>query len=163
MEFDSERQAGNAAVVRALQRRTAGRDRPWTFSPIAPKPPDLRPWEGKDPAVRARWEEDLRWITNRPNWVKVTVNAKGLEDVAQKPVTASQAQAQVAPPAVQPEGRPERSVPGPVRAGGGGPHQAGRTLFLQGGVGGTEGSGPRNAPNCTGDASVQGGIGYQRP
>ena len=54
-----QRQAGNGAVVRALglQGRTLARE-PWTFSPLKPAPPDLRPWESPDPAVRARWEQD---------------------------------------------------------------------------------------------------------
>lgn len=54
-----------------------------------------------------------------------------------------------------------------ARAQGGGQLQVkvgkGFSLFLRGGVGGTQGSGPGNAPNYTGDASVQRGIIYQLP
>lgn len=62
---------------------------------------------------------------------------------------------------VTPDGRPM------ARAQGGGQLQVkvgkGFSLFLRGGVGGTQGSGPGNAPNYTGDASVQRGIIYQLP
>jgi hypothetical protein len=296
-----QRQAGNAAVLRALglKGRTLARDdQPWTFNPVQPKPPDLRPWESKDPAVRARWQEDMRWIANRPSWVKVTVTAAGLKDAVQKPVTAAEAQAQnppapTQPPPTQPaQAQPGATQPAPApvatstppvksvqvqvqyglageahtkqggpgadptasqtdwqssaqvaltvvyhddnkpgwewstqfqvawsdtnvlramsptalqsvqigsqlayviplwnnvqlqifgqvmfgvtpdgspvaQAQGGGQLQVkigkGFSLFLQAGVGGTEGSGPHNAPNYTGDASVQGGIMYQWP
>lgn len=292
-----QRQAGNAAVVRALglQGRTLARD-VWSFSPLKPAPPELRPWESPDPAVRARWEADLRWIANRPSAVTVTVTASGFKDAVQTAVKAPPAQDQpapVQPPATGPtQAQPAADQPAPApaatakppvkgvqvavqygvaaeahtkqggsgadpnasqtdwqssaqvaltvvyhdddkpgwewstqfqvawsdttfirslsptalqsvqigsqlayviplwnnvqaqifgqvmfgvtpdgrptaQASGGGQLQLkigkGFSLFLQGGIGATQGSGPGNAPNYTGDASVQGGVVYQFP
>lgn len=115
-----QRQAGNRAVARALggQGRTLAREAPWSFSPLKPAPPELRPWESPDPAVRARWEQDMRWIANRPSWVKVTVNASGLKDAVQTAVTAPPAQTQPAPaqpPATGPsQAQPAGSQPAPA-------------------------------------------------
>ena len=95
-----QRQAGNRAVVDALglQHRRLARQVPsWTFSPLKPAPPDLRPWDSPDPAVRARWEQDMRWIANRPSWVTVTVNASGLKNAVQTAVTAPPTQGPAAP------------------------------------------------------------------
>lgn len=116
-----QRQAGNAAVVRALglQGRTLARE-PWTFSPLKPAPPDLRPWESPDPAVRARWEQELHWIESRPSWVKITVTASGLRDAVQTAVTAPPAQNQpapVQPPATGPtQAQPAADQPAPAPA-----------------------------------------------
>lgn len=113
-----QRQAGNAAVVRALglQGRTLAREVPWSFSPFKPAPPpDLRPWESPDPAVRARWEEQVRWIANRPSWVTITVTASGLKDAVQKAVTAPPAQTQ-SPPAQSPSSQVQPPATGPSLA-----------------------------------------------
>jgi hypothetical protein len=139
-----QRQAGNAAVVRALalQRRTLARDQPWMFNPLQPRQPDLRPWDSRDPAVRARWEQDMRWITSRPSWVKVTVNAAGLKDAVQKPVTASEAQAQNSPAPVQPpptspaQAQPAADQPAPAPAATSNPPVKGVQIQVQYGLAG---------------------------
>ncbi len=158
-----QRQAGNAAVVRALglQRRTLARDQPWTFNPLKPTQPDLRPWESKDPAVRARWEEDMRWLQNRPNSVKITVTASGLKDALQKPATPAEAQAQnppapVQPPATQPaQAQPAADQPAPApaaTAATSGPTVKGVQIQVQYGMAGevhTKQSGPGADPKAS--------------
>ncbi len=124
-----QRQAGNAAVVRALglRQRTLAREVPWTFSPLKPAPPDLRPWESKDPAVRARWEQEMAWIASRPSWVKITATASGLKDAVPTAVSAPPAQAPatpgptpstpVQPPATGPsQAQPAADQPAPTAA-----------------------------------------------
>ena len=115
-----QRQAGNRAVVDALglRQRTLAREVPWSFSPLKPAPPELRPWESPDPAVRQRWEEDMRWIANRPSWVMVTVNASGLKEAVQSAVTAPPAQS---PPA---QTQPALTQPAPAQPPATGPSQA---------------------------------------
>ena len=105
-----QRQAGNAAVVRALglaptralarDPEPAGSSTPWTFSPLKPGAapsagPDLYPWLNKDPAKRAQAEQDLLWAAERPTKVLITVSASGLsqanKSVVDKPPPAPDA------------------------------------------------------------------------
>jgi hypothetical protein len=149
-----QRRAGNAAVVRALARqsRTLARDQPWTFNPLGATQPDLRPWDSKDPAVRARWEQDMHWIMSRPTWVKVTVTAAGLKDAVQKPVTVAEAQAQSPPAPVQPPPtQPAQAQPAPAPVPTSNPAVKGVQVQVQYGVAGeahTKQAGPGADPTA---------------
>ena len=90
-----QRQAGNAAVVRALglsHARTLARDPDpaaagWTFSPLKPDPAappavDLYPWLSQDPAKRWTAEQEMMWAVQRPKAVRIDVTAKGLSQAS---------------------------------------------------------------------------------
>jgi hypothetical protein len=121
-----QRTIGNAAVARVVESGDRGArlarapaDAPWAFDP-APKPIDLYPWNSPDPAVRARWNQQLEWSLRAPKNVRIDVTAKGLASARATAVTAPPAPTAPAPatsndPTASPSGPSVTMTPGPEK------------------------------------------------